>query len=360
MARTVFILGAGASKKAGAPLMGDFLDIARDLWRGRHATNEAFGKVFRGISRLQQVHSKASLDIHNVESVFAAFEMSKTLGRFGEYDLAQIDELVASMREVIVQTLDETIRIPWSGNQPRAPEPYPEFVRLVSDLNRASRPERTVAIITFNYDVALDFACFQNGTHVDYALDSRKQSGNLPLLKLHGSLNWATCDKCNSLVAWDLSKYLGRFQWLHVDSETRFVSMPIGAQIKEFTHCDEKVSEAPVIVPPTWNKTEFHRALSSVWGAAARELSDAEDLFIIGYSLPESDAFFRYLFALGTIGDTLLRRVWVFNPDNSPELQGRFRILFGPGAEQRFRFFPINFDGAIGHLREEFQSTFRR
>ena len=33
MSNTVFVLGAGASKKAGAPLMGDFLDAAYDLWR---------------------------------------------------------------------------------------------------------------------------------------------------------------------------------------------------------------------------------------------------------------------------------------------------------------------------------------
>ena len=31
--KTVFIFGAGASKKAGAPLMSDFLDRASDLYR---------------------------------------------------------------------------------------------------------------------------------------------------------------------------------------------------------------------------------------------------------------------------------------------------------------------------------------
>ncbi len=79
MADTVFILGAGASKEAGAPLMGEFLDVAHNLWKTEGSTMPAFETVFRGISRLQQVHSKAKLDIQNVESVFAAFEMAKTL-----------------------------------------------------------------------------------------------------------------------------------------------------------------------------------------------------------------------------------------------------------------------------------------
>ena len=30
--KTVFILGAGASKQGGAPLMGEFLDVATDLY----------------------------------------------------------------------------------------------------------------------------------------------------------------------------------------------------------------------------------------------------------------------------------------------------------------------------------------
>lgn len=32
MSKTVFILGAGASKEAGAPLMYEFLDFAKELY----------------------------------------------------------------------------------------------------------------------------------------------------------------------------------------------------------------------------------------------------------------------------------------------------------------------------------------
>lgn len=104
--------------------------------------------------------------------------------------------------------------------------------------------------------------------------------------------------------------------------------------------------------PPT-NATRVSQGLAVFWRAAG-------NTGLTGYSLPESDAFFRYLFALGTIGESPLRRVWVFNPDDSPELQGGFRALFGPGAEQRFEFLPKNFDQAIFHPHEEFQNTFDR
>jgi hypothetical protein len=79
MSRVVAVLGAVASRQAGAPLMADFLDIAADL-RRRGEVKEAqdlFDAVFEGISRLQQVHSKAQLDLHNIESIFASFEMAR-------------------------------------------------------------------------------------------------------------------------------------------------------------------------------------------------------------------------------------------------------------------------------------------
>ena len=110
----------------------------------------------------------------------------------------------------------------------------------------------------------------------------------------------------------------------------------------------------PVLVPPTWNKTEHHSALSSVWNRAARELGEAENIFVIGYSLPLSDAFFRYLYALGAVGEATLKRFWVFNPDNSGEVGDRFVKLLGPGARERFDYYEKTFEQAIPIIGEEF------
>ena len=109
MSSTVFILGAGASKRGGAPLMLDFLDVAYKLWKTNSVPDAAakFETVFDGISELQYVHSKSQLDIQNLESVFAAFEMAKILGKFGTYTSEQIDSLVDAMRVVIVKTIEK-------------------------------------------------------------------------------------------------------------------------------------------------------------------------------------------------------------------------------------------------------------
>jgi len=74
---------------------------------------------------------------------------------------------------------------------------------------------------------------------------------------------------------------------------------------------------------------------------------------VIGFSLPPTDTFFQYLYALGSVGQPL-RRFQVF--DIAPlggEIEQRFRGLLGPGAEQRFRYSQTPFDGAIRMMAAE-------
>jgi len=61
--KTVFILGAGASKTAGAPLMYNFLDRAHDLFRlkddGIQDAMADFEDVFDAINELQRVYANS-------------------------------------------------------------------------------------------------------------------------------------------------------------------------------------------------------------------------------------------------------------------------------------------------------------
>jgi hypothetical protein len=73
MSRYVFILGAGASRHTGAPLMAEFLDRARALFAANPTSEYSndLQRVFGAISKLQSVHSKSELDIVNLESCSA-------------------------------------------------------------------------------------------------------------------------------------------------------------------------------------------------------------------------------------------------------------------------------------------------
>jgi hypothetical protein len=83
LSNVVFILGAGASRQCGAPLMFDFLDVASNLLRSNEVQEKRteFERVFVAIGALQVVHSKAQLDLNNIESIFTVLELGRIIQR---------------------------------------------------------------------------------------------------------------------------------------------------------------------------------------------------------------------------------------------------------------------------------------
>lgn len=358
MSEIVFVLGAGASAQAGAPVMQDFLDVAYDLMKRKQSQEIAADSdlVFKGIDALQRVHSKAKLDLQNLEAVFAAFEMARLLKRLAGLTDDEIDKLPSAMRRVICHTLESTIRFPiHTANVPGPrriipPRPYDQLTDLVKGYHQSGTE---VSFITFNYDVCLDHALSLSGFTPEYWLGTFKpklSNTSVNLFKLHGSLNWFRCQNCKEIVAWptlEFSKFMAKRNWFRDDDQ--FVTMKMSQHLPYFQHCGKQASATEsVVVPPTWNKTQYHTELEKVWFQAAAELADAENIFICGYSLPDTDKFFHYLYALGSVGQARLKRFWVFNPDE--KVERRFRLILGQMALQRFEFRKLRFEECFGAI----------
>lgn len=358
MSNVVFILGAGASKQCGAPLMADFLDVASDLFRSNSVPEKRseFERVFGAIGALQSVHSKAQLDLNNIESIFTVLELGRVIQRVPGLDSEGIDAAITALKELIVKTLEITMRFPVDQQYIGIPEPYGAFGDLLRHLYQDAFPSQTAAVISFNYDIAADMAMYRSGMGPDYIIGKPFSSQLLvPLLKLHGSLNWAIEKDTKKILPLHLSNY---FQYYRYNGYERHaeVRLPIGTQLAECfaKYLSTKVENEPVIVPPSWNKADYHSALSDIWAAAAQHLSEAEQIFIIGYSLPETDSFFRHLYALGSVGSAPLRRIAVFNPDSSGATKLRFEELLGPGARARYEYHTMTFNNAISHIQSLF------
>lgn len=355
MSDIVFILGAGASKRCGAPLMNDFLETAFNLWKTNKVQEkqEHFERVFKAISALQIVHSKSQLDLGNIESIFTALEMANVLGKLPTFEPNEIGEVITSLKELIVATLETTMTFQVAGTSLKPIKHYNLFVDLISYLMSHAHPKRSVSVITFNYDIALDLALYMENLGPDYCIGAPpKNSSDVPLLKLHGSINWASESENGAVIPLELNQYFREYS-LSPIHRLPVCTISIGSQLQEFfDKQDIKVEAAPVIVPPTWNKTSYHQTLSKVWSRAAKELEDADNIFIIGYSLSETDAFFRLLYGLGTVGETPLHRLVVCNPDT--KVESRFFSILGPGAQSRFEFIPQEFPKAIDLIKRMF------
>ena len=359
MSNVVFILGAGASRQCGAPLMSDFLDVASDLLRSNEVQEKRveFERVFSAIGALQSVHSKAQLDLNNIESIFTVLELGRIIQRVPNLNSVEIVGAIAALKELIVKTLEVTMKFPTHGSNIGVPRPYEAFGELLGYLSHEAFPAQTTAVISFNYDIAADMAMHKAGLGPDYIIE--KPAGRqpfVPLLKLHGSLNWATEKDSRRIRPLHLASYFQYYSYNVFGKEHSNARLPIGSQLVEYfkKFASTEVEAEPVIVPPSWNKADYHSALSNVWAAAAKHLSEAEQIFIIGYSLPETDSFFRHLYALGSVGTAPLRRFAVFNPDQSGATDRRFKALLGPGASARYEYHALPFESAIGHIKSLF------
>lgn len=94
--------------------MSDFLDIASDLLRSNAVQEKRaeFEKVFSAIGALQAVHSKAQLDLNNIESIFTVLELGRIIKKVPSLSPEQIPEAISALKELIVKTLEVTMRIP--------------------------------------------------------------------------------------------------------------------------------------------------------------------------------------------------------------------------------------------------------
>lgn len=349
MSKIIFILGAGASAHCGTPLMGNFLEVAEDIWRRGlvKEVDQRFINVFRAIGSLQGIHSKAKLDTYNIETVYAAFEMGKLLKTLpGITDSAEIDELISSLKILMGYTVEKTTMLPTSKGSVSAPVGYNNFAAMIAKLIKQGK---SCSLLSFNYDLGLDYALFNNSLPVDYALsytDNQKIDDKIfdrkkcvPLLKLHGSLNWSRRKCCGKIVSHTL------FNKTEPISGHGYSVLPIISELNNLSCCSKPLKEGPFIVPPTWNKTALHNEIGCVWERAANELKDAENIFVLGYSLPSTDFFFNYLFALGVDMKTIIKRFYVFDID--PNVEDRFNNLLGSGIMQRYKYFYSKFDDAV-------------
>ena len=344
MADVVFVLGAGASQAAGAPIMSNFLQVANKLLRNGTlgALQPHFESLMRVRASLQSVHSKAQLDLDNIEELFSALEMGQMLQWLPGLEGEDLGGAIENLKRVIVGTLAHSVQFPTSSGQLRPPKPYGAFCEMLAKVQQGP-PRRTVAIITFNYDIALDYALqfFQLGPN--YVIPGSRAAG-IPLLKLHGSTNWGTCAVCKKVVPFEFWQYFQKFSMAPF-SDKGFVFFSPGDQLAQHQHCEKPLGQEPVLIPPTWNKATSKYLFPEVWVRAGQELREAESVFVVGYSLPESDRFFKYLYAIGVTGPRSLERFCVVDPDT--RVHARFEKLLGPAASKVFMPVTGNFESAI-------------
>jgi len=352
LGKTVYLLGAGASVHAGTPLLADFLARARELpYRTKNIScRESFDRVFRWIEELKRASYYIDINLDNLEHVFSMADLGRQIG------VTDCDQHFSDLRKMIAEVLDHCeLRQLRSGSEP-FDKGYWAFLQRLKQCNDARNQKTRLgeafsadSVITFNYDILLDDAweAPELAFPLTYSLNDASFDESQPylLLKLHGSTNWAYCSECGTVDPLKVSSL--RTDCVSKEevvsgrpgvADTTIITLratKLTTGDHECRICGKSTEREPLIIPPTWSKQVADSPLVPVWKRAVREVTQANQLVIIEYSLPATDTFLQYLMALGACHNEALQRVVVVNNDGSDAFRSRYRQLFSRSLSER-------------------------
>ena len=110
--------------------------------------------------------------------------------------------------------------------------------------------------------------------------ETRLNNGRMKLLKIHGSLNWLYCRKCNEV---DIT----------IGEKLEADDLDLKELCCVHKYCTNKYE--PLLITPTMFKNYENRIIKETWDCAERELTEADNLVFIGYALKDEDYQIRCL-----------------------------------------------------------------
>lgn len=335
MTRLVLFLGAGFSQPFGLPTMEAFRFFAHDSKRISDQDKGLLDEVFQ---RLAQANNILRSSRNNLEDALSFWMMGDRLRLDGE--LEQAPQL-----KRIIQ------RIYTSPGAPPS-EYWNRFQALSRFLRLSTSAPRTfdLVVITTNYDVCVESALAKLGMFASLPISasmcshgspsttaSLYSSGGVPVLKLHGSVNWFEDPKDASISVDDRVVRTGLL------SETP-------GELPYVCARDYEMPGTPLIVPPTFIKPELSKLLEHIWRTAAVELNAADYIAFIGYSFPPTDTEMRYFIGRSLADNRRLRRVFVFDNSAGRIVEQLSDPLRGYGQHFHELLAPINGDWTTNSL----------
>ncbi len=169
---------------------------------------------------------------------------------------------------------------------------------------------RNNAIVSTNWDIVVEKHLQQQPYTYKLRMGLIPKQGKLasmkgmPLLKLHGSANWAYCDSCRRLFTYEATDGKGALHsWVLLEARDFATLGRSSDEIdRHFNSERERPScrscNAPLsarVATFSYGKAMGYFQFQAVWDHALWELRRAKTWMFIGYSLPDADFQLRHL-----------------------------------------------------------------
>jgi len=303
----VYFIGAGFSAPFGIPVMSNFIDKAHDLYFSDKEKYKELGSTLELINNYANIKNTMNVNLFNIEDLLSLMVMvtytNPTKVKKNKNSLLQISEFIKTViNEYTPNTFSVTNQMTFISS----------FITQIANFNIKENKNQSVkhegrnyheiyydgklqqntnfSLISLNYDMLIEnglshlhekhnehnkIAGYPGGGWSNNCFRSVKetQDDGIPFAKLHGS----------------------------VDSE---------------------------IVPPTWDKTS-NKGILKDWILARQLLENATHIIFLGYSLPHTDSYIKYLLASSLKNNHRLKRISAITLDGDNSTEIRYKNLFG-------------------------------
>jgi NAD-dependent SIR2 family protein deacetylase len=364
--KTVYVLGAGFSVDAGAPLQSDIIKRifelkAADLPKPERATFIQSRSTFRTFLERDLCMTRAHFERVSLEDVYTPIDrcISDNVG-FRSRSNLELPSLRQQISALIILLLKHSMPDHTTDNYVSR---FAEF--LAYSRRKAPLKADPLAVISLNWDIAIDnalrraipdsdgvvdYCCYVNAYNsFEPVLPGLLAIGmgkyNLKLLKLHGSMNWLQCQRCQRL-------YVTFFQKI---AAHEFLGSPTCTQCtKNYGDLNSGEPSSRLqsqLIMPTFLKDLSNVQIKLIWQNAGIELAEADRIIFIGYSFPQADFEFRQLLARFVRKTAKIEVILKDESAESSSPEWRYRSFFGK-RQLRFRY-----GGAAQYISDECQEA---
>ena len=308
--RRAFILGAGFSKQAGMPLATDLTSLILNGRRlGRLSEMQKWMSDFQmRLAATAGVSKVASRFQPNVEQLFDFAKHDEELWRmrqqlspvgrnFGQTPWNTADSITAWLL-YMEQELSHVI---WDAQQQADVAPIKCFTDLLS---------RDDTILTFNYDTLVEKALSERGQTWNHGLSDRN-NGGITILKMHGSIDWILFERRHDD---QLQKFIKLFSKQDTNVEEHGHTPPEEEEYAwELWRAKDGGTCSAVIEMDKSGLTNMKYYLgiaglgqykplhklpgsAKTWVEAFKALREAEEVYVIGFSMSPYDTMVRFHF----------------------------------------------------------------
>jgi len=316
MQKIVYILGAGFSKPLGLPIMSDFIDMAKDLYTLDTQKYSYFSNVFKFIhDRLAWVKTVYDADLNNIEEILSILEMLNILDKIEEKDVLEYKKFLID----VIDYYTPRFSIPAKLRQIE-PGAYLIENNNLQALLRLKVPTSHLVEEIFPSSLVKNYLFFVLGlfnaklnfTLIEHALKITCTPIENPYAEY--SIITLNYDLVLEKIASFLSSFAGK--------QIQFSSGATTDKFPVIVHLHGSVDNKNII-PPTWQKT-IEKNIEEHWRTAYEILGSANHIRIIGYSLPITDAYIRYLLKASILKNNTLKSINVLCLDRWGTIKKRY------------------------------------